>query len=154
MPMKTFKKILFWSLLGFALIQFIPTDKVNLPVDHKVNFVDAKNTPEKIRGLIKGACYDCHSNETVYPKYAYIAPISWSVKSHINEGREHLNFSVWGTYNKELKESMLSNSIQTIQNKTMPMPAYIVYHKEANLSEAERVLLTTYFEEMLKSKTY
>lgn len=152
--MKTFKKILFWTLVGFALIQFVPTDKVNKPVNHKVNFVDAKKTPEKIAGMIKSACYDCHSDETVYPKYAYIAPISWSVKSHINEGREHLNFSVWETYNKDLKENTLNKAIQTIQNKTMPMPGYIVYHKEANLSEAERKLLTQYFEEMLKSKTY
>lgn len=152
--MKTFKKIFFWTLLGFALIQFISTDKVNPPVDHKVNFVDAKKTPAKIQGLLKGVCYDCHSNETVYPKYAYIAPISWSVKSHINEGREHLNFSIWDTYNKDLKQSMLSKSIQTIQNKTMPMPGYIVYHKEANLSDAERALLIQYFDQMLKSKTY
>lgn len=152
--MKTFKKIFFWTLLGFALIQFISTDKVNPPVDHKVNFVDVKKTPAKIQGLLKGACYDCHSNETVYPKYAYIAPISWSVKSHINEGREHLNFSIWDTYNKDLKQSMLSKSIQTIQNKTMPMPGYIVYHKEANLSDAERALLIQYFDQILKSKTY
>lgn len=152
--MKTFKKILFWGVVGFVLIQLIPTDKVNKPVDHKVNFIDLKKTPQKVAQLIKGACYDCHSNETVYPKYAYVAPISWSVKSHVNEGREHLNFSVWGTYNKELKESMLDKSIQTIQNKTMPMPGYIVYHKEANLSDAERALLIQYFDEMLKSKTY
>ncbi|PIF44108.1 heme-binding protein [Chryseobacterium sp. 52] len=152
--MKTVKKVLFWTVVAFALIQFIPVDKVNKPVDTAVNFVDARKTPEKVRGLIKGACYDCHSNETIYPKYAHIAPVSWSVKSHINEGREHLNFSIWGTYNKELKESMLSKSVQTIQSKAMPMPGYIVYHKEANLSEAERTLLAHYFEEMLKSKSY
>lgn len=152
--MKTFKKILFWFLVGFALIQFIPTDKTNRPVDHKVNFVEVKRTPHKIAELIKGACYDCHSDETVYPGYAYVAPISWSVKSHINEGREHLNFSIWETYNQDLKKSMLEKSIQTIQNKTMPMPGYIVYHREANLSEAERMLLIQYFEEMLKSKAY
>jgi hypothetical protein len=152
--MKTFIKILLWCLVGFALIQFISTDKVNKPVNHKVNFVEIKKTPPKITGLIKGACYDCHSDETVYPGYAYVAPISWSVKSHINEGREHLNFSIWGTYNQDLKKSMLEKSVQTIQNKTMPMPGYIVYHKEANLSEAERMLLIQYFQEMLKTKAY
>ncbi|AZA87855.1 cytochrome C [Chryseobacterium shandongense] len=152
--MKTLKKILFWFLVSFALIQFIPTDKVNKPIDHKVNFVDVKKTPPKIMELIKGACYDCHSDETKYPGYAYVAPISWSVKSHINEGREHLNFSIWETYNQDLKKSMLEKSNQTIRNKTMPMPGYIVYHKEANLSEAERILLAQYFEEMIKSKTY
>ncbi|HBV13854.1 heme-binding domain-containing protein [Chryseobacterium carnipullorum] len=152
--MKTVKKVVFWTLVVFALIQFIPIDKVNKPVNKAVNFVDAKKTPEKIRGLIKGACYDCHSNETVYPKYANIAPISWSVKSHVNEGRERLNFSIWGTYNKELKESMLNKASQNIQNKLMPMPGYIVYHKEANLSDAERTLLVHYFEDMLKTKSY
>lgn len=152
--MKKFKQIAFWILVSFAIIQFIPTDKVNKPVDHKLNFVDAKKTPEKISVLLKSACYDCHSDETLYPKYAYIAPISWSVKSHVNEGREHLNFSIWETYNKDLKESMLNKSIQTVQNKTMPMPGYIVYHKEAKLSEAERALLIQYFEETLKSETY
>ncbi|MDR6159662.1 hypothetical protein QF023_003178 [Chryseobacterium sp. SLBN-27] len=54
----------------------------------------------------------------------------------------------------DLKKSMLEKSIQTVQNKSMPMPGYIVYHKKANLSEAERTLLIQYFEEMLKSKTY
>ncbi len=148
------KKIVFWTLVAFALIQFFPVDRVNKPVDSAINFVDSRKSPEKVRTLLKNACYDCHSNETVYPKYAFIAPISWSVKSHVNEGREHLNFSTWGTYNKDLKENMLTKSIQTIQNKTMPMPGYIVYHKEANLSEAERALLIQYFEEMLKTKTY
>ncbi|MDG4650739.1 heme-binding domain-containing protein [Chryseobacterium arthrosphaerae] len=152
--MKTVKKVIFWTLVAFALIQFIPIDRVNKPVDSAVNFVDSAKAPEKVSTLLKNACYDCHSNETVYPKYAFIAPISWSVKSHVNEGREHMNFSVWGTYNKELKESMLNKSVQTLQNKTMPMPGYIVYHKEANLSEAERSLLIQYFDGMLKSKTY
>ncbi len=148
------KKIIFWSLVGFALIQFIPVDRENKPVDHAANFTDIHKTPEKIGSLLKSACYDCHSNETVYPKYAYIAPVSWSVKSHINEGREHLNFSVWATYNKDLKANMLKNSIQSLQNKTMPMPGYIVYHDEANLSEAERTLLINYFEEIFNSKNY
>ncbi|MFS4431236.1 heme-binding domain-containing protein [Chryseobacterium sp. S90] len=152
--MKMAKKIVFWTLVAFALIQFFPIDRTNKPVDSAANFVDARKTPEKIRTLLKNACYDCHSNETVYPKYAFIAPVSWSVKSHINEGREHLNFSIWETYNKDLKENMITKSIQTIQSKAMPIPGYIVYHKEANLSEAERALLVQYFEEMLKTKTY
>ncbi len=152
--MATVKKVLFWVLIGFVLIQFIPVDKTNAAVKSSVNFVDVKKTPPKISALIKSACYDCHSNETIYPKYAYFAPFSWSIKSHVNEGREHLNFSVWGTYNVDLKKSMLDKSIQTIQSKAMPLPGYIVYHKDANLSEAERTLLTKYFEEIIKSNSY
>lgn len=152
--MKIFKKIVFWSFVSFALIQFISTDTINQPVSRSVNFIDVKKSPSKVVGLLKNACYDCHSNETVYPKYAYIAPFSWSVKDHVNEGREHLNFSVWNTYNNDLKESMLKKSVQTVQNKSMPLPAYIVYHDEANLTDAERKVLVTYFEEILNSKSY
>ncbi|CAD7807961.1 hypothetical protein CHRY9390_01744 [Chryseobacterium aquaeductus] len=152
--MKTFKKIVLWSLVAFAMIQFIPTDKANKPIDKSLNFVEVQKTPAKVVALLKNACYDCHSNETVYPKYAYIAPFSWSVKDHINEGREHLNFSVWKAYNNDLKKNMLEHSVQTLQNKSMPMPAYIIYHEKANLSDAERTVLITYFEELLKSKSY
>ncbi len=140
--------------MAFALIQLIPIDRTNKPVDSKVNFVQMKQAPEKVSTLLKNACYDCHSDETVYPRYAYVAPISWSVKSHVNDGRQHLNFSVWGTYNKELKENMLDRSIEALKHKTMPLPGYIVYHDKAKLTEAERALLIQYFEEMLKSKTY
>lgn len=152
--MKTLKKIVFWILVSFAIIQFIPTDKTNQQVKQSVNFIDIKKSPSKVVALLKNACYDCHSNETLYPKYAYIAPFSWSVKDHVNEGREHLNFSVWNTYNKDLKESMLNKAVQTLQNKTMPLPAYIIYHKDANLSDADRTILIKYFEEILKSKSY
>jgi len=152
--MKTFGKILLFTGIGFALIQLIPTDKVNQPINRRVNFTDVNKTPEKIAELLKGACYDCHSDETVYPDYAYIAPVSWSVKSHVNEGREHMNLSVWDTYNKDLKESMLTQSMQTLRNRSMPMPGYIVYHKEANLSDAERELLIKYLEGLLESGSY
>ncbi|MBW8522359.1 heme-binding domain-containing protein [Chryseobacterium chendengshani] len=152
--MKTFKKIIFWVLVSFALIQFVPTDKTNKPIDKKVNFIDVKKSPPKVVTLLKNACYDCHSNETVYPKYAYIAPFSWSVKDHVNEGREHLNFSLWNSYNKDLKESMLTKTVQTLENKSMPLPAYIIYHEDANLTDVERGVLSNYFKEILKSKSY
>lgn len=149
--MKTAKKVFFWILVVFALIQFIPVDKVNKPIDQKLNFVTTQNTPSEIAKLIKNACYDCHSDETVYPKYAQIAPVSWSIKSHVNDGRRHLNFSVWKSYNSDLKKSMLEKSVQTIQNKTMPLPGYAVYHEEANLTPAQQTILKNYFESVLKA---
>ena len=152
--MKTFKKIVFWTLIVLALIQFIPVDRRKKPVDEKVNFVNVFKTPQNIQQILKKACYDCHSNETVYPKYAYVAPVSWSVQHHINEGREHLNFSEWGTFNKDLKKDMLQNSARSIKDYTMPFPGYIPQHPEANLNKAERVLLVNYFEDLLNSGNY
>lgn len=152
--MKVFLNIIYWSLIVIALIQFIPVDRTKKPVKKQENFVEILRTPPSVRHILIKACYDCHSNETVYPDYAFVAPISWSVKNHVNEGREHLNLSVWGTYNPDLKKSMLENSIHSVKEYSMPLPAYIARHPEANLTNAERVLLANYFEEILKSGAY
>lgn len=152
--MKTFSNIIYWSLIVIALIQFIPVNRTNKPVEKENDFVRLQQTPPSVQAILKKACYDCHSNETVYPDYAYVAPISWSIKHHVNEAREHLNLSEWGTFNKELKKSMLENSARTLKDYTMPMPGYIAQHPEANLTKAERVLLANYFEEILAAKNY
>ena len=150
---KTFK-ILLAVLVVFALIQLIPVDRTNPPVDKKINFVDVMNPPQNISEILQKSCYDCHSNETKYPSYAYVAPISWSVKHHINEGREHLNFSAWNSYNSYLKKSMLEKAILNVKDSKMPMPGYVAQHPEARLSEAERKVLTDYFDSVLKGKSY
>ena len=90
----------------FGVIQLIPVDRKNPSVKMSENFVDIYKTPQNIKNILQRACYDCHSNETIYPRYSYIAPISWSIKNHINEGREHMNLSIWETYNKDLQLSM------------------------------------------------
>lgn len=152
--MKTFLNILYWFLIVIALIQFIPINRTNKPVDSKVDFVKVYNTPKNVEKLLKTACYDCHSNETVYPKYAYVAPISWSVKHHVNKGKNYLNLSEWGNYNRDLKKNMLDMTINSLKVYSMPMPGYIAQHPEANLSKAERILLENYFENILKTNNY
>lgn len=152
--MKTLSTLIFWFLIFIALNQFIPVDRTNKPVKRQDNFVDVMQTPAHIQVLLKNACYDCHSNETVYPNYAYVAPISWSIKNHVNEGREHLNFSEWNTFNQDLKKNMLESSAADLKQNRMPLPGYTVYHPEAKLSAAETVLLAEYFETILKSGKY
>lgn len=152
--MKTFLNILYWFLIVIALIQFIPVDRTNKPVDKKVNFVNVMETPSRVQELIKTSCYDCHSNETVYPDIAYVAPISWSVKHNVKKARRHLNFSEWGTYNKELKSGMLENAAGMLMENKMPIPGYIAQHPEARLSAGEKKLLVNYFEGLLESGKY
>ncbi len=147
-------KIILWIIAIFAVIQLIPIDRANPPVDPEKDFIQVMSTPPKISGLLKRACYDCHTYETKYPRYAYIAPVSWSVKHHINEGREHANFSIWGKYNQDLKKNMLEKAVASIDSRKMPIPGYIVYHPEADLSEVERQMLIKYFTELLKTEAY
>ncbi len=148
------KKILYWFLIIFALIQFIPVDRTNLPVKKNQNFVDIFKAPTEVQVLLKNTCYDCHSNETIYPDYAYVAPISWSIKNHINEGREHLNFSIWSTYNKELKKGMLENTIADLEQNRMPINGYTAQHPEARLQASEKQTLIEYFKGILQSGNY
>lgn len=152
--MKTFKTILYWFLIVIAVIQFIPVNRINKPVDQKVNFITVYGTPANVQAILRKGCYDCHTTETVYPDYAYVAPISWTIKNHVNEGREHLNLSDWGNLNKDLKKNMLENSVKSVKDYSMPLPGYITKHPEANLTKAERTLLANYFEEILKSEKY
>ena len=92
------KKIIVIVLVAFVIIQFFPIDKTNPPLEPGMDFINIKNTPPDVAKLIKTSCYDCHSNETKYPWYASIAPSSWFLKHHIDEGRKELNFSTFATY--------------------------------------------------------
>ncbi|MFW2134739.1 heme-binding domain-containing protein [Chryseobacterium sp. TY4] len=148
--MKNILRILIVVIIIFGLIQLIPIDRVNEPVKKEENFVDNYKVSPRVKNLIIAACYDCHSNEVKYPDYAYVAPISWMVKDHVSEGRERLNFSKWGTYNHFQKEGMMEKSIASVENYTMPLSAYILKHPEANLSKADRELMTIFFREVLK----
>lgn len=152
--MKKFVKVVLIIIAVIGVIQLIPVDRTNPPVKSSENFIHLQKTPIKISEIMRNACYDCHSNETKYPPYAYIAPFSWSVKNHINEGREKVNFSIWGSYSDDLKMAMLKNSIASVASREMPIPGYIVYHTEANLNDAERKLLTDYFQKILDDKSY
>ena len=131
----------------FGVIQLIPVDRKNPSVKMSENFVDIYKTPQNIKNILQRACYDCHSNETIYPRYSYIAPISWSIKNHINEGREHMNLSIWETYNKDLQLSMLENSIADLEQERMPLRGYIAQHPKAKLTKQETTQLIDYLKE-------
>lgn len=148
------KKILLWIVVIFAFMQFIPVDRTNKPVDKKQNFTDVLQSPKQVQEILKNACYDCHSNEVKYPNYAYVAPISWSVKSHINEGRENVNFSEWTSYNKEQKDHIIDEVIESVESKEMPLKGYVPMHPEANLTDAQRKVFIDYFKGLQQSGRY
>ncbi len=120
---------------GFVLIQLVPYGRnhTNPPITGEPNW-DSPQTRE----LAQRACFDCHSNETVWPWYSNIAPISWLTQHDTEEGREHLNFSTWnnGGQGHEPEEAM-----ETIAEGEMPMPVYLITHPEARLTAAEKQAL-------------
>jgi hypothetical protein len=117
----------------FLLIQLVPygRDVTNPPV-----IQDAPWSSPQARQVAQRACYDCHSNETVWPWYSRIAPVSWLVYRDVQEGRSKLNFSEWGRDDQEVEEIG-----EVIAKGEMPPPQYLLTHPSARLSATDKVLL-------------
>jgi len=132
------KKLTLIALLIFIGIQFVPMD---VPADISTKAENELKAPDEVMTVLKRACFDCHSNHTTFPWYSSIAPVSWFTKHHVEEGREHMNFSTWAEYDDEKKLKFLEKIPKAIKSK-MPLPSYLLIHKEAQLSDADKALLT------------
>ncbi len=135
------KKLTLFALLTFIGIQFIPI--MNVPANVPSKADEELQAPENVQAILKRSCFDCHSNHTIFPWYSNIAPVSWFTKHHVEEGREHMNFSTWEKYDDEKKLKYLEKIPKAIKSK-MPLPSYLLIHKEAKLSEADKKALTTW----------
>jgi hypothetical protein len=116
-------------VIGFLAIQLVPygRDHTNPPVSGE----PAWDSPVT-RATAVTACFDCHSNETAWPWYSKIAPLSWRLQKHVDEGREKLNFSEWGTGEQETEEI-----VKVVEEGEMPPWDYLLMHPEARLSDAD-----------------
>lgn len=134
---KTITLALSATVLLFALIQLVPYGREhnNPPV-----VLEPEWPNPETRLLAQRACFDCHSNESVWPWYSNIAPVSWLVQRDVNEGREALNFSDWGR-NPPEHEDEHDEIGEQVREGEMPLPVYLLLHPEASLSEAEKETL-------------
>lgn len=130
-----------WVMIGlvfaalFLAIQFVPVDRTNPALQTQVP------ASAEARAVLKRACYDCHSNETVWPWYSYIAPVSWLVAKDLQDGRKELNFSTWNTLSAEEQAEGVGESWEKVQSGEMPLWFYLPLHPEAKLSPADRAVL-------------
>ena len=129
------------SMAGLAAIQLVPygRDHSNPPVAQEPAWDSAET-----RALASRACFDCHSNETTWPWYASIAPVSWLVQHDVDEGRGALNLSEWNRVQEEAEDSA-----ETVREGEMPMATYPWLHPTARLDPAERELLARGLERTL-----
>lgn len=135
------KKIILGIIVVFILMQFARPKK-NDSRNGVNDITTVMEVPENVQKIIKTSCADCHSNFTKYPWYNEIAPVSWFVASHVNDGKEHLNFSEWTVYNKNQKEHIINDLKEVLENKSMPLSSYLKMHEEAEMtSEQYQILL-------------
>ena len=128
---KWLKRAAIALLIILVGIQLIPINRTDPAVTREVHW----DSPET-RALAQRACFACHSNETTWPWYGYIAPASWLLANHIGEGRSRLNFSEWGKPNADLNEV-----VETITENRMPTRDFLLMHSEARLTTAEKATL-------------
>ena len=127
------------GLIGLAVVlvlaQFIPVDRTNPPVESRVD------APPEVVAVLERACYDCHSNETVWPVYSRIAPFSWLVANDVHEGRDAVNYTTWGRYSAEKRAELLEETWEEVEEGEMPLPSYVRLHSDARLSDTDRALV-------------
>ena len=125
------KKIAIGGVVAFVLIQLVPygRDHTNPPVVQEPKWDSVKT-----RELFMRACADCHSNETKWPWYSNIAPVSWLVVHDVEEGREHFNISMWGHQRKNKGDE----AAEELREGEMPLKPYLLAHPEARLNENEK----------------
>ena len=128
-----------WAALvfcvAFIVIQVVPVNRANPPVQG-----DFRGSAEVV-SVLRRACYDCHSNETVWPWYSRIAPVSWLIAHDVHEGRAALNFSTWDQLSAEKQAEALKESWEEIAEGKMPTWYYVVIHPEAKLSANDQSVL-------------
>jgi len=116
-------------------IQLVPVDRTNPPV------VADFDGPSNVESVLRASCYDCHSHETTWPLYSRVAPVSWLVAHDVEEARDRLNFSTWGSYDPKRREKLAEEMWEEVEGGEMPLLMYRLAHKEARLTEAAKATL-------------
>jgi hypothetical protein len=138
---KALKIIAVVIFAAFIVLQFFRPDFTNPPVTQAETLQATTQIPENVQAILTRSCNDCHTNETAYPWYSKIQPSAWFLKGHIDNGRRHLNFSVWNTYDSRKKRHKLEEVCEMLNAKAMPLPSYLWIHWDAKLSDEQRKLL-------------
>ena len=135
------KKVLLAVGIVFIAIQFFQPAKNS---NNQVLTTDISKSipvPDNVKAILKNACYDCHSNNTNYPWYAFIQPTAWLLSSHISEAKSKLNFNEFGKLTSRRQISKLDGIANSIKDDIMPLSSYKLMHKNARLTQSEKELL-------------
>lgn len=133
------KKAIYVILVLLLAIQLVPIDKTNPEESAPMQITDFN-----AKAVLDKSCMDCHSNNTVWPWYANIAPFSWKIEAHVKEGREELNFSEWGNYSTKKAIHKLEEIVEEVQEGHMPEDGYTLMHPEAIITEEDFAVLKSW----------
>ena len=138
MALRRLWKVIRWLLVGvaclFVIVQFIRPAKTNPAADPSLAIESHVQVDPKVRAILDRSCADCHSNKTRWPWYSNVAPVSWFVIDHVNEGRKELNISEWGNYDQRRQLGKLRQICREVTNGAMPLGSYTPMHAGSKLT--------------------
>jgi hypothetical protein len=132
---RTFSKVILVLIALFVIIQFFTVTHDNPPVRADLS------VSVELHDIMKRSCYDCHSNETIWPWYSYVAPSSWLVADDVHGAREHLNFSDWETMSPIDQAEEKKRIWHHVKEDEMPLSQYLMLHPEAKLSDQDKAVI-------------
>ena len=138
------KKIFLVLVVIFVLIQLYRPEKNTSSETLPTDFLVVTKANKTVASMIKTSCYDCHSNNTNYAWHTEIAPISWWIAHHVEEAKEELNFSEWGSFSDKRKAKKIKEMIEELEEREMPLKTYLPMHPEAKLSDNQLNELLTW----------
>jgi hypothetical protein len=128
-------------LLAFIVIQFFRPAKNKAEAISNNHISKIYRVPEDVQSILKTSCYDCHSNNTVYPWYAEVQPVAWWLNNHIVDGKKHLNFSEFAGYSLRKQYHKLEEVDEMVKKTEMPLDSYLWIHKNAKLSDEQELTI-------------
>jgi hypothetical protein len=141
MKKQSVRKILKWIVLVlagiFVVMQVIRPARTNPPVDESRTIQAHTQLTPEAAAILNRSCNDCHSNQTRWPWYTNVAPVSWFVINHVNDGRRQMNFSDWAQYDRSEQENYLKKICREVKSGDMPIHSYLWLHGDAKLSSED-----------------
>jgi hypothetical protein len=134
------KTILILALVVLVIMQFFRPERNDSGYETVAAFEKETKPSPEVANILRKQCYDCHSDQTQYPWYAEVAPVSWWLKDHIDDGKKHFNASAWESYSVKKKDHKLEELIEMVEDGEMPLDSYTWIHEDLS-PENKKLLL-------------
>ena len=145
------RSVLIVLVVIFLAIQLVPVDRTNPPFDAAMSLERSAPVPARVKAILDRSCKDCHSNETRWPGYGYVAPMSWWLIRDVDKARDQLNFSEWGASDADTQRDSLIEMCRQVRRGNMPLKTYIWIHSSAKLTADDVKTLCEWTVEMRRT---
>jgi uncharacterized membrane protein len=134
-------------VVALVVSQLVPVDRGNASEDRSETIYATEKLPPPVKAVLERSCQNCHSDQTAWPWYSYVAPASWVIAHDVHQARKEMNLSRWGTYSPQKREEKLESICEQVTNGDMPDAKYALFHRNARITPEERTAICQWTED-------